>query len=215
MKSLTGCTLLTVVKDFDHVEEEDQKIVQTRKPGFVPEVEPDLDDDMNEIPGTESMKLDAQVNGWVYKFIEDGFPLPDTPNLAPQKPGSANPRFQDSIKKHLDALKGASPFIMTPRREVLSGDGKITYQNYANHIVHIGRLKGYLKSMDSSLRINKEFLYKPLRDWDEEKLFASFTGRALFEYVLDRMKRKFGRLLMEDGGEDKIGLQEFDFGPSA
>jgi len=184
-------------------------------PGFIPEISPDYDDEFNEVPGTEKMRLDAQADDWIYKFVEDGFPLPDTPNLAPQKPGSPTPKFQEGIKMHLDALKGASAFIMTPRREALSPSGEVTYQNYAHHIAAIGRLKGYLQAMDSSMRINREFLYKPLRNWDEDTLAASFTGRMIFEYVPDRNKRKFGRLLMEDGGEGKIGLQEFDFGPSA
>ena len=163
--------------------------------------------------GVEVTKLNAQLDDWVYKFVEDGFPLPDTPNLGP--PGRVEPQFQDGIKTHLDVLKGASAFIMTPRRETLSEVDEVIYQDDAHYSTSIGRLKGHLMSMDSSLRINREFLYKPLRDWDEDTLSASFTGRSLFEYVPDRNKRKYGRLLMEDGGEGKIGLQEFDFGPSA
>jgi hypothetical protein len=93
-------------------------------------------------------------------------------------------------------------------------DDQILHVPYPQYPGSLARMKGRLQYIDGTFRIQKEFLYKAERNFESE-LDNSFSGRGLFEYVPNLNGRRYGRLIMEDGGQDKVGVKEFDFGPAS
>jgi len=173
------------------------------------------DEDDNPVPGTEFVALAAQQEDWVLKLIEDGFPTPTTPNRGTKQAGWPDPEHQEGAGEHLNILNGGSVFIMTPDREIKRDDEVIGHLGVPQYVGTLARMKARIKLLDDTAQIDREFIYKANRNGDTEELRGSPTGRVLFEYVPNRDGIRYGRLLMEDGGDNKIGLKEFNFGPAS
>jgi hypothetical protein len=204
-----------------------------REPGFAAiRVEPEYSDagqDSDSVESEESRKsgelsepgvlgeilLDAQPDDWVVNFVQNGFPTASTPNRGTTPANKPPTLHQDGAGEHLDALTGGNVFIMTPDSVFRSGENNavVNYLGVAQYGVTISRMKFEIIGMDSTARINEEFLYKPYRRGRTTYQRNVASGRVLFEYVPNKEKRRYGRLLM-DGGGNKEGFFEFDFGPA-
>lgn len=111
---------------------------------------------------------------------------------------------------------------MHPNKEVPPADGgTMGYDNTPQYPNDLIAIKSQITTIDPTAHVSPEFLYKAQKGYDFDEWETSPTGKALFEYVPNRNGRRFGRLIMEDGGvhnticgNTQPGLKEFDFGPS-
>lgn len=163
-----------------------------------------------------AIELDVQSEDWVLNFVQNGFPTPTTANRGITPAGRPEPLHQDGAGEHLDALAGGNVFITTPDRVVRSSEDNsvVGYLGLAQYGATIARMKARIIITDSTAQINREFLYKPYRRGSTAFQRTVASGRVLFEYVPNRSGRRYGRLLMEDGGANRDGFKEFDFGPA-
>jgi hypothetical protein len=217
MRSLVGCTLIVLVKDYDPKNPQGRIGVYMahlwEMPGFIGEVE------------EGRVMLDVKYDSMVTDFLIHGYPNQNSPDIEPKKPGEAATIVADGITLHMNVLRGAKVFIMHPMH-ITENDGQVDYdETNPNYPVGLKGIKDTVKGIGGtdSFEFFEEFLYKPDRsepgDDDPDPLESSVTGRAIFEYVPNRSGRRYGRLIFEDGGvkkddDSRPGFWEYDFGPA-
>jgi hypothetical protein len=224
MRSLIGCTLVVIVKDYDPQDPNGPTGVYMthlwEMPGFSPEIE------------DGEVMLDKQFGPMVKDFLVKGYPNKDSPNIEPKEDGQAATVPQDGITNHMDVLGGGKVFIMHPMKVSEGDDGQLSYDaNSPNYPEGLKGVKEAITNIDvmGGFKFVKEFLYKSYREpagaddgsqgsqGGPDPIEGTVTGRAIFEYVPDRSGQKYGRLIFEDGGQQdehgaRPGFWEFNFG---
>lgn len=103
------------------------------------------------------------------------------------------------------------------------GGGTMEYENSPQYPNDLSSIKSKITAIDPTANVEEEFLYMAQKEYStpDEWWDTHASGKAIFEYVPNRSGRRYGRLLMEDGGVQTTdenrppGLKEFDFGPAS
>lgn len=119
MRTLSGCTLLTMIKPFDPSGASDQPIGvwmghMWEMPSFVPETDENNKNNGGSGSAEPILQIARTFDTWVLEFLDKGFPFPGLPQPGTKPSWRPDPIPQDGITEHLDVLKGGYCMVSPP-----------------------------------------------------------------------------------------------------